>query len=42
VVVSGFLFSWDFRRGRFKVAIFVLLAAASLLFAFYQYCASQA
>jgi uncharacterized membrane protein len=42
VIVGGFLFSWDFARSHFKIRIFVLLALASLLFAFYQYYASQA
>lgn len=42
VVVSGFLFSWDFTHGHFKTAIFAVLALASLFFAFQQYYLSQA
>jgi drug/metabolite transporter (DMT)-like permease len=42
VIGSGFLFSWDFMRGRFKLAIFGLLTVSSMLWAGYQFSLSEA
>jgi drug/metabolite transporter (DMT)-like permease len=36
VIASGFLFTWDFEHGRFKLRTIMLMAASSLCFAIYQ------
>ncbi|MDR3450669.1 MAG: EamA family transporter [Alphaproteobacteria bacterium] len=42
VIVSGFLFSWDFERGHFRLRILAQLSLSCLMWAFYLYCMSQA
>jgi len=38
----GFLFSWDFHKGRFHFRTLAIVAAASVFFAGYQFCLKQA
>ena len=42
IVISSFLFSWNFCEGRFKLPIFLLLSFEAFCFAIFQYCNAEA
>lgn len=42
IVVSSFLFSWNFREGKFKLSNLLVLSFAAFCFAIFQYCNAEA